>query len=291
MNAQSKEETLKIYFERINKIVNHINLHLDESLDIQQLSEMGMYSSFHFHRIMRAYLREPIGAYIIRIRLETSAHLLKMTNLPINEIAMKVGYENPSSYNKAFKKRFAVSPADYRGQQQILIKQFKNQMIMNIAEQISTTPTIKHIDSMIVIYAQALGPYSESAGKAWETVCKFAAQKKLYGFKTAFIGISHDSPDITEAEKLRYDACITVRKHLQPEGEIGIKEIQGGKYAIFRHKGSYEKLNDSYNYIYGTWMPENGIELDDKPSFELYLNSPDKTKPEKLLTDIYIPIK
>ncbi len=113
----------------------------------------------------------------------------------------------------------------------------------------------------------------------------------MFGFKTDFIGISHDDPSVTEPGKCRYDACIAVTKDVKPGGEIGVKEINGGKYAIFTHKGSYEKFSDSYGYIYGKWIPENGHELRDSPCFEKYLNSPDKTKPGKLVTEIYIPIQ
>ncbi|NOY94898.1 MAG: GyrI-like domain-containing protein [Chlorobi bacterium] len=38
-------------------------------------------------------------------------------------------------------------------------------------------------------------------------------------------------------------------------------------------------------------MPESGIELRDAPCFEKYLNLPEKTRPEKLLTEIYMPIQ
>jgi AraC family transcriptional regulator len=286
-----KTETRMIYQERINKILNYINHNIDQPMDISFLAELGHYSPFHFQKIMKAHLGESLGSFIIRIRIETSAHLLKHTSMPVQEIALKTGYENPASFNKAFRKRFQCSPLEFREQKNIEYQHFLNQKTMNISDQISLEPKIKIIDSRTVIYAQAMGPYSESAEKAWATVCGFAAKNRLYGFKTEFIGISHDSPDLTDADKLRYDACITVRKEVKPQGEIGVKTIEGGKYAIFRHKGSYEKFNDSYNYIFGSWMPENNAEPDDKPCFELYLNSPDKTKPEKLLTDIYIPIK
>jgi AraC family transcriptional regulator len=286
-----KPQTRLLYFERINRILNFINLNLDKPMDMDMLAGMGYYSTFHFQKIMRAHLGESLGSHIIRLRIETAAHLLKLTTIPVQDIAMKTGYENPASFNKAFKKRFGISPSEFREQKHTEYQHYLKQTKMNISDQISLQPKIKNIESMKVIYAQATGPYSQSAAKAWETVCSFAAKNKLFGFKTTFIGISHDSPDVTDAEKLRYDACITVKKDVSPQGEIGVKTIDGGKYAIFRHKGSYEKFNDSYNYIYGTWMPENNIEPDDKPCFELYINSPDKTKPEKLLTDIYIPIK
>lgn len=286
-----KEETQKGYYERINKEIGYINLHLGDKMDMKQLAQLGNYSDFHFQRIMRAYLGEPLGAYIIRIRLESSAQLLRLTSMPIQEIAMKVGYENPTSYNKAFKKRFNMSPNEFRETVHISYQHFKKQEMMNISDQLTVKPKIKNIDPMTVIFAQVIGPYSESSSKAWGKVCKYAEEKKLFGFKTLFIGISHDDPRVTDEAKLRYDACIRIRKVIKPEGEIGVKEIPGGKYAIFRHKGSYEKLMDSYSYIFGPWISESGTELDDRPEFEVYLNAPESTKPEKLLTDIYIPIK
>ena len=67
-----KEETQKGYYERINKVISYINLHIGDEMDMKQLAQIGNYSDFHFQRIMRAYLGEPLGAYIIRIRLESS---------------------------------------------------------------------------------------------------------------------------------------------------------------------------------------------------------------------------
>ena len=71
-----KSDTQNFYFERINKVIQYINNHLDENPDISKLAEIGNYSPYHFHRIMKAYLGESLGAYIIRLRLETAVSLL-----------------------------------------------------------------------------------------------------------------------------------------------------------------------------------------------------------------------
>ncbi len=137
-----------------------------------------------------------------------------------------------------------------------------------------------------------MGLYSgQGTEDAWNKVCEFAEKKKLFGYKTSFIGISHDDPEVTESEKLRYDACVTISKDVKPEGEVGVKTVEGGKYAMFLHKGPYSGFQDLYNYIYGVWLQESGVELREQPCFEKYLNSPDKTKPENLKTEVYIPIK
>ncbi len=287
-----KTDTQNFYFERINKVVCHINNHLGENLDVSKLAEIGNYSPYHFHRIMKSYLGEPLAAYITRIRLETAVSLLIYSDEAINAIAFKVGYENPSSFNKAFKKRYGISPAEYRKNSEITL-QLKNQKVkFNAMESLkSLEPKIKVLKPKKVIYATVLGNYNKSSEKAWETICGYAKEKRLFGFKTEFIGISHDDPKITEPDKLRYDACIAVTKDVKPDGPIGVQEIQGGKFAVFIHKGAYEKLENSYDYIFGKWLPESGKELRNIPCFEKYLNTPEDTAPEKLRTEIYIPIQ
>ncbi len=289
MNVSSS--TQKYHVERINKVVQFINNHLGENLDLQTLASVGNYSTYHFHRIMRAHFGESLGAYIVRLRLETAVSLLRFSEVSISDIAFKVGYESPSSFNKAFKKRFGVSPNEYRQNNSSLVRKESSKILFRAMESLKNlTPKIKQVKTTKVIYSQMLGDYHKSASKAWEVVCDFAKKRRLFGFKTEFIGISHDDPKVTESEKLRYDACIVVTKDIEPEGEIGFKEIPGGKYAVFTHKGAYENFSDTYDYIFGKWIPENNIELRDVQSFEKYLNSPDKTKPEKLLTEIYVPI-
>ncbi|NQU86467.1 MAG: AraC family transcriptional regulator [Mariniphaga sp.] len=290
MNVRT--ETEKLYFERINKVVHHINNNLNETLDIDALAAIGNYSVFHFHRIMRAYLGESLGAYVVRLRLETAVNLLRYSELPVADVAFKVGYENPTSFNKAFKKRFAISPNEFRKNYNGLIISEESKIKFNAMENLkSLKPKYKNRKTQKAIYAQVLGSYNESAGKAWESVCEFAKKKHLFGFKNEFVGISHDDPNITEASKLRYDACILVSKDVKPEGEIGVQEIAGGKYAVFIHKGPYEDFSKSYECIYGRWIPENNIVLRDTPGFEKYLNTPGKVKPEKLLTEIWVPVQ
>ena len=287
-----KADTWRYYQERINNVIHYINTHLDEDLDITKLAEIGNYSPYHFHRIMRAYLDESLGAFIVRLRMETAVTLLIHSKEAVNEIAFRVGYENPSSFNKAFKKRFDVSPEEFRKSNEKHLKKESSKIKYYAMENLkSLQPKIKEIKSKKVIYARAIGAYSKSAQQAWDVVCEFAKNKKLFGFKTEFLGISHDDPKVTDADKLRYDACIVISKEVAPEGEIGIVEITGGKYAVFLHKGPYEKLESSYDYIFGKWLPESGNELRNVRSFEKYLNSPDNTKSEKLKTEIFVPIQ
>jgi AraC family transcriptional regulator len=67
--------------------------------------------------------------------------------------------------------------------------------------------------------------------------------------------------------------------------------MPGGEYATLLHKGPYEMLWRSYQILLGGWLPKSGKELRNVPGFELYLNMPDSTPPEELLTLIHVPIE
>jgi len=284
------EETIKDYQVRINKVLVYVNEHLDEKMELKKLAELSNFSIFHFHRIFRAYLNEPLGSFVHRLRLDRAAKLLEFTQDPINEIAYQVGFDVPSSLNKTFKKRFGVTPAAFRTTKKALIPfdfiQFKNDLM-----ELNLKPQIKLVKEKKVIYVQVVGKYEESAGEAWKQLVDFMKQEKLFSFGIESIGIGHDDPSVTESDKLRYDACMTIKKDVQPKGNVGVKAIKGGKYAIFKYKGPYTNLEQVYDYIFKNWLPASNFELEDKPCFEKYLNNPDKHKPENYKTHIYVPLK
>ncbi len=285
----SKSETKNSYFECINKVLIHVHNNLGEKMDLQMLAEIANFSPFHFHKIMRAYLRESIGSYIIRVRMETAANLLAYSSETISDIAYRIGYDTPAAFTKAFQKRFGTSPSDYRQNrgslklEKVLLSNFKIKTMQLKAK-------IRDIKPIPVIYIHSIGDYN-NVGTSWEKLMKFMTRNKLFSFGMDCIGLSYDDPSVTDTEKLRYDACVAVKKEVKPEGEVGYKVLEGGTYAIFRHKGPYEGLSETYDQIYLNWLPESGYELRDAPPMEFYLNTPEKTKAENLKTDIYIPVK
>ncbi|MEB3363705.1 helix-turn-helix transcriptional regulator [Lactobacillus sp. R2/2] len=64
------------------------------------------------------FLKKHTGKTFIQLvhlqRVNVAAEYLSYTVAPIDRIANKVGYENPSYFYKIFKKYFGISPAEYR---------------------------------------------------------------------------------------------------------------------------------------------------------------------------------
>ena len=104
--------------------------------------------------------------------------------------------------------------------------------------------------------------------------------------------VYHDDPKITDQDKLRLSACITVPEDTPAEGEIGKMTIPAGNYAIARFEltGSAE-YEGAWNMVYGSWLPESEYQPDDRPCYELYHNDPKEHSEGLHIVDICVPLK
>lgn len=276
------------YKQMVLKVIRYIDEHQNQAMQINDLAKLAYFSPYHFHRIFHALVGEPVGKYIQRLRIEKATMLLKYTKFTITEIAYSSGYETPASFGKAFKNYFNLSPNEYRTAEKQLLSTNNHNPKKGDEMEIK----MNKIDDIPLLCVRKTGEYSKAAKKAWDIIMPFAYANHLMNSSTKMIGISYDNPNITEINKLRYEACITCSNEDLVHGEIQKNIISGGLYAVFTHNGSYETISKTYNYIYGEWLIESKYHLRDAPCFEVYLNrNPQKTLPENLKTHIYLPIK
>ena len=284
-----KVSTKDDYIKRINMVVEYINNHINEEMYLKKLSDISNFSEYHFHRIFRAYKGETLGAYISRIRIERAAILLKYSETSIENIALNVGYENPSAFSRAFKLFFDVPPIEYRNNYNIYNKRPLESGILMSLE----SPQIVHMRDKTVIYVELVGtPDAKDFPNAYSKLWRLVNKKDfLKNQPLEHIAIYHDDPKITTSDKFRSYVCLSIVQPIKPLGEVGVKKISGGLYAIFTHYGSYSNLEATYNIIFGEWLFNSEFELRNEPFFEKFVNDPSTTVSEELKTEIYIPIQ
>jgi AraC family transcriptional regulator len=291
-----KPSTEQDYYERIVRTLVYIQRHLDEELELENLASIAAFSRFHFHRVFRGLVGESLKEHIRRLRLERAAQALKHHDGPIADIALSAGFETHESFTRAFGTMFGVSPSGYRAAHQAAPESASGSHLDDVSgyhppDYGEPLPVeVKELPSIKILFLRHVGPYSQ-VGAAWGRLMSWAGMRGLLGPQMRMIGIVHDDPDVTPADKVRYDAAVVVTRPVEPEGEFGVTEIPGGKYAVFTHRGSYETLGATYQRFFGGWLPKSGRELRDAEAFEEYLNSPMNTKPEDLLTRIHVPLR
>lgn len=167
----------------------------------------------------------------------------------------------------------------------------KNQTIKK-SQKTMNEVKIENIKDITVACIKHSGSYSK-IGEAFNELFFVAKESNLLNRNTRMIGVFYDNPNMIEEKNLRSKACITVDENFEEKEGLKKNIIEGGKYGVYIHKGSYSQLKDIYDYLFEVWLVQNRqVALNRNiTSFEEYLNSPEKTDPSELLTKIYIPLK
>jgi len=294
--------TLQDYKRRLLRVLVHIQQHLDDTLELQELAGLACFSPYHFHRIFKGMVGESVKEHIRRLRLERAASQLKLGTASVTRIAFDAGYESHEGFTRSFRTAFGLSPSQFRSSSKDKLTSSAPSGLhyregKAVRDFTTTQPggkgmkvTIEYREPTRVAFIRHVGPYGE-VGATWDKLLTLLGKDGLLGGDSLFIGICHDDPEVTPRDKIRYDACVSVDEEFVPAGEIGVQVIPGGEYAVTTHFGPYQKLGDTYTKLLGQWLPRSGRELRPTPCFEVYLNDPQNTAPEDLLTDIYAPLQ
>jgi AraC family transcriptional regulator len=126
---------------------------------------------------------------------------------------------------------------------------------------------LKTLAPMRLAYMRHTGPYDQAGiSKLWMSFDENGLAKphrKRYG-------ISQDNPATTPAEQCRYDACVEVDEAFQPQGEVGVQNFSGGRYACIRFTGTSAEVRLAWTRMFDEWLPQCGYAADNKPAIELY---------------------
>lgn len=294
-----KRSTEQEYTKRILSVLVFIQKNLDEELSLEEYARVAYFSPYHFHRIFRGMVGESLHEHIRRLRLERAATRLKRTERSIIEIALEAGYETHEAFTRAFRTLWGCSPSGFRRDNAAALATHpgvhyqEDGSTSNLQLPLGGEPMevrIERVEPLRVAFVRHVGPYG-GVNVAWERLCMQLGKDGRLGPGTQFIGICYDDPEVTPPEKIRYDACVTVDRNFTPENDIGVQTVGGGEYAVTTHFGPYHRLNETYARLLGQWLPRSGRELRSEPSLEFYLNAPESTDPEDLITDIYAPLE
>src|SRR5229473_5551844 len=92
-----------IYHRRINRVIDHIKDRLTETLSVERLARLVHFSPFHFHRIFRSLVGEPIHAFVLRLRLEKAVfQMLHGPDATLTTIALHSGFGSSSDFSRTF---------------------------------------------------------------------------------------------------------------------------------------------------------------------------------------------
>lgn len=100
--------------KNMEAIAEYIRLHYQEDINMQDLLKRAHMSKSYFMQLFRQYMGTTPYNFLTNYRITQARELLDLTDLPIAQIAIKVGFNDESNFSTRFSKITGQSPMQYR---------------------------------------------------------------------------------------------------------------------------------------------------------------------------------
>ncbi len=288
-----KSSTAASYHERIARVIGFLSKQVDTNPSLETLADIAAISPFHFHRVYRALTGETPSSTVRRLRLAKACVLLRDTQKPVTEVAFDVGYDSSQSFAKAFRAATGFTPTAIRKDLPSLnrvLQELGNPSEASTQNSRDLEVKVVSVEPFKVIASRHVGPH-KGLFKAYGELFHWAEATGLVERFRGIYGIPIDDPrDVPEGE-CRFDCCFDFGPDAGGNERFREDYLGGGTFAVTRHTGPYEGLEEKYDFLYGAWLSESAYSLRDQPAYNHYLNDPDSAPPEKWETDIYVPVE
>lgn len=250
----------------IQHCLSYMEEHLDEDLSVAEIAAHLGYSLYYFCRMFKSIMGQSPGAWLRQRRLSQAAERL-LQGQNITQTALDSGYDTPSGFNKAFRRRFGLTPSKFIQ---------KGGFIME--------PKFTTIDTFSAIGyclkpdpSLRVDPLEDGAywlGQDFSSVSREEYASLTYPGYAEICCWLH--PDALSGE-LYYFCGPTVKSKAQiPKGMVAI-DIPGGEYAVFPVPPAAdlsqlaEEVRHTWKYIFGQWLPASSCSFNEQGiDFECY---------------------
>ena len=108
----------RAYDDKLKLALAYIQQHYAQPITVATLADLCGFSQVHFMNIFKAAIGCTCIEYLVQYRLACAALALRETDHSVTRIAMDVGFQNTSYFNRAFRSQYGMTPTAYRKQLQ-----------------------------------------------------------------------------------------------------------------------------------------------------------------------------
>lgn len=289
---------LRNYHQRMQRVLDHIDRHLDDELDLDTLSGIAAFSRFHFHRQFTATFGLSAHRYIQLARMKRASHRLAYTDADsVTNIAMDAGYETPDAFTRAFRQRFSQTPSSFRKSPAwepwfsalgpFHIARSKLMQTTFTADDV----TIRNVPTTPIAIMEHRGDPATLGA----TIQRFIAWRKAAGLHpraspTFNVWRSERRP--ASPADYSVDLCVGTDRPIDTtDEEIRAGEIPGGRCAVLRIVGNTDNLEPAALYLYRDWLPASGEEARDFPIYCQRLSLYPEVPEHEAVAELFLPLK
>ncbi|MBO9636142.1 MAG: AraC family transcriptional regulator [Chitinophagaceae bacterium] len=269
------------------EVLVYINNHLDSKITLESLAEVTGYSPFHLHRKLSADLGMSLGKYIQQQRLHTAAYFLALTRIPLDDIKYLVGFADNSSFGRAFKKQYQVSPMQYRVSQKHQ-QNFPPQTFSYVA---SKGPQSRNVAKMARLFPSHGDYFSKKVYAVWKDVANFIDSIGRAPADFEYYSILHECPHLSGNKQCRYDAAIVPKGFELPSEPFLQAKIMEGHYIQFDFCSKVKEYGRVSGEINNWLSRQSTVRHRNGVSYFKFDTLPNPNSPDNLFIHWYLPIE
>lgn len=112
--AASQRQAVKGQIRSYQQITEYINSHYTEEISNSYLAEKFGYHPKYISQLITQHTGTSLHQYLLKVRIRNAIYLLQTTQMPINEVAHRVGFRNASYFSEYFRHCTGYSPRAFR---------------------------------------------------------------------------------------------------------------------------------------------------------------------------------
>jgi AraC family transcriptional regulator len=265
---------LQNYHARMQRVLDHIDRHLDGDLDLETVSRVAAFSKFHFHRQFTATFGLSVHRYVQLARMKRASQRLAFADAEsVTEIAMDAGYDAPDAFARAFRRRLGQSPSSFRKSPDWVPWLAAFGPLDNARSKLMQITYTKDDVTIREVPLTPVAIMEHRGDRAMlpDTIQRFIAWRKAAGLSpqtspTFNVFRSERIPKI--AADYSMDICVGTDRPIDAnDGQMKAGVIPGGRCAVLRVDAASHNLEPAALYLYRDWLPASGEEVRDFPIY------------------------
>lgn len=281
------------WIKGMNNAINYVEDHLDQPIQLEEVSKVAMSSSYHFQRLFHMLTDMTITEYIRKRRLTRAVKDLAQDGNRVIDVALRYGYETPESFSKAFKKYHGLSPslAKKRDHQFKAMLPLRIQVTLEGSESMDYKIMKKAPMKFVGIKKNVTtidGQNFEILPKFWEAFFTMDIAKEMMKQEgeLGIIGACYNNSEATQS----FDYMIGVEANdTYKNDNLEVLSIPETQWAVFPSRGPLPSaIQTVWKRIFNEFFPATEYEHARLPELEIYYHG--DTNSDDYYCEVWIPI-
>ncbi|MFG2921889.1 GyrI-like domain-containing protein [Streptomyces sp. NPDC048305] len=260
----------------LNQLVDHVEQHLDEDLDISRLAGALGTTEYHLRRMFSSLAGMPLSEYVRRRRMTVAAGPVVRGEGDLLGIAVRHGYGSTEAFGRAFRAVHGAGPADVRRNGGPLRTQPQLRFRLTVEGSIPMeTRLVDRAALRLVGHATRVPLIHEGVNPHIQehiASLPMEAHQRLKALGDAeppgLLQVCDDlDPDSAEGTELTYLHGVALGPDTPAPDDLDAVEVPAGMWAVFRTSGPHpESLQTTWAATATDWFPSNPWRLRPGPS-------------------------